>query len=138
VALCLPIALGCTPAATAPNPPANPNTAAVVPLGSATPSSAGPVEVDSTSDPPPNKLPPGQDRALAISIDAAGTTHLNGVKLSSDDELFHLSLEVVRKTGTDACVIRVEPKVPYSRVVQVLDVLRKAGVTNIALAPTTP
>ena len=71
------------------------------------------------------KLPP------TIWIDPAGALHFNDRTVVPEELL--LELTVLARKGERAAIIQGDAQVSYERVVQAMDVCRKAGLTAIRL-----
>jgi len=68
-----------------------------------------------------------------IDITAAGDVRANG-KPVTDAELATEIKALVAKAKDTTVEIRADAKVPHGRVVQVMDIVRQAGITKIAIA----
>lgn len=88
----------------------------------------------------PLELPVASDNAIAagsalhLVIDQEGKVHLNGL-LASDDEIAAAAAKAAAKgEGATDVVILADRRLAYGRVIEVMDVLRSAGLTRLALA----
>ena len=100
-----------------------------VPVASV-PSAPTPTPTDSTR-PTPNPR-----SVFRIMLAADGSTLLDGEAIGSDDALLALAVAAEQKNTEFRAVITAEPSVTHARVIQLLDVLKRAGVAKIALAVT--
>ncbi len=73
---------------------------------------------------------------FSVELRANGELVVDGKKLPSADALLPLAKEAQAKTPDLRAVIRAESSVQHGRVMQSLDVLKRAGVTKIAFGVT--
>jgi len=69
---------------------------------------------------------------LVVTVDSDGRIYLDQAALSYDDfqAMFPAFVRTKRPTGV---YLRADGRVPYARVVQVLDVIRASGVQDVGL-----
>lgn len=68
---------------------------------------------------------------LAISLDARGTIYLDGATITEPDLVRRLP-EIKRLKPDVRAVIAADGGVPYRRVMQLMDLCRRAGITHLA------
>lgn len=68
---------------------------------------------------------------VGIQLFADGRTVVNGVPVASDSVMVDAALEVVRRARGTRAVIQADGTVPHSRVIDVLDRLRGAGIVKV-------
>lgn len=79
---------------------------------------------------------PETDKDLTITISAAGELYIDGKKLDDSAVQTHL-LSEGQKNKEARVLVKGDRSVPYSRVMDVMDMARQAGLTRITL-PTDP
>jgi biopolymer transport protein ExbD len=84
------------------------------------------------------KAASGKEVQMVFSVElrANGDLVVDGKKLPTTDALLPLAKEAQAKTPELRAVIRAESTVQHGRVMQSLDVLKRAGVTKIAFGVT--
>jgi biopolymer transport protein ExbD/biopolymer transport protein TolR len=70
--------------------------------------------------------------ALVVSVTRDGRIYSDGVNLSLDDFRRNFA-SIARRSGTNGVYLRADQGVNYGRVVEVLAIMRGAGVGNIGL-----
>jgi biopolymer transport protein ExbD len=89
---------------------------------------------------PPTRQPntePSSDqeaKALEIKIDEMGQLHVDGMDVMNDDELRRIIENRVGDAASEATAsVRAHPNAKHADVVRVVDLLKKAGVSNVTL-----
>jgi biopolymer transport protein ExbD len=84
------------------------------------------------------KAASGKEVQMVFSVElrSNGELVVDGKKLPNADALLPLAKEAQSKTPDLRAVIRAESSVQHGRVMQALDVLKRAGVTKIAFGVT--
>lgn len=77
------------------------------------------------------RFPPANDHTVAIHLRDDGTC-LDELVVDTEVALARAARAAADRGVSDAALY-VEPEVSYARVVQVMDVLREAGITNLVL-----
>lgn len=78
-------------------------------------------------------------RAVAhVELRADGTTWLNGLVMRDDSALTEAVRADVRKEPHVVAEIVADPAVPYARVIHAIDLLRVAGISDVALGSLVP
>lgn len=79
-------------------------------------------------------------QVFAVELAADGKTRVDSEIVPSDEDVSRLAQAAKAKTPDLRAVIRADKKVEHGRVIHVLDLLNRAGVSKIAFAvtPTTP
>lgn len=82
------------------------------------------------------KAASGEDVQTIFSVElgADGTTRVDSKQVSNDDAVSALAKEAKGKNADIRAVIRADVKVEHGRVIHVLDLLKRAGVSKIAFA----
>ncbi|MCS7214255.1 MAG: biopolymer transporter ExbD [Candidatus Calescibacterium sp.] len=70
------------------------------------------------------------DETPTISISEKGTIKINGMVISSLDELEKILSNMKRKD----VIIEADKRVDYGRIIEVMDIIRKSGIEKIGLA----
>lgn len=73
----------------------------------------------------------GIQEVFSIVLSAEGRTQVNGVTLTSDDEILRLARAARAANSEVRAVIKADGAVFHRRVMHVLDLLREAGVAKI-------
>jgi len=71
--------------------------------------------------------------APVVTVAADGTAYWQGKSLA-DDELLGKLRSVLAKDPVGTVILRADRKTPHGRVVQVLDIIRRAGAKRVAIA----
>lgn len=71
--------------------------------------------------------------AAIVSIDSKGDVYLGNSRVGLD-ELSDKLTELVRRDPSTSAVIKAEGSLPYSRVIEVLDVVETSGITKLGMA----
>jgi biopolymer transport protein ExbD len=71
--------------------------------------------------------------AAIVSIDSKGDVYL-GTSLVTLEELGEKLTELMRRDPSTSAVIKAEGALPYSRVIEVLDVVEMSGITKLGMA----
>jgi biopolymer transport protein TolR len=71
---------------------------------------------------------------FAVGIPADGSTVVNGVRVRDDAELAGRAAAALASDRDLRAVIQADGTVPHQRVIHVLDVLRRSGMTKVAFA----
>ena len=74
----------------------------------------------------------GQDTSMVVTVDKDGKVHLENrvIKL---DELQQKLVEAMQKQAEQSVYLRADKGVPYGKVVEVMAVLRNAGVKKLGM-----
>lgn len=84
----------------------------------------------------PKASPSELDRPDMIVKIAGDKIYLNDDPV--DTARLKSTLELVRKTAPDSVIsVQADKKIPYERVIEVLDIIRLSGISNVALATDT-
>ncbi|MFO0552221.1 MAG: biopolymer transporter ExbD [Polyangiaceae bacterium] len=108
---------------------------------STTTSSSEPwVAVSSAPAPPapPRSADPLAKASLVVDIDRAGKLKVNGRALAADAELEALARAAIATNPAIAATLRSDPNVPHSRIIEVIDALRTAGIREFNFAVDAP
>ena len=71
---------------------------------------------------------------LNVVVAAGGAVTIDGRPVKTDDELADRAHEAVRKSPDARAVIAADRRVPYGRVIAVMDALKRGGVAKISFA----
>lgn len=77
--------------------------------------------------------PPGEQRSVVISLAKEGTLFLDKTPLTLAQLRTHFHTQKAQGVSV-ALVIRADQEVPHGRVVEVMDIARSEGITNLAIA----
>ncbi len=86
-----------------------------------------PPDLDDEPEPPPVHT------EIAVNIRKDGSLVIAG-KSVTDDQLVELVTRAAKRDKRTPVILRADPKVPYRRVIEILDACRKAGVKNVSFA----
>jgi len=76
---------------------------------------------------------------LAVAMDAAGRTMVNGLPITDDKEIFEAAKKALATTPSVKAVVVADPSVTYGRVIAVIDRVRMAGIAKLAFGvPSSP
>jgi biopolymer transport protein TolR len=82
-------------------------------------------------------LPLDREDPLVVSVSRDGIVYLAETPIHPT-QLVERLLPMIEARGSDQVFLRADEEVPYGRVVEVLDVLRRGGVTNIGMVTQLP
>jgi biopolymer transport protein ExbD len=138
VPVALSLAFGCAPAKPVEPPPAQSPAVHVAPATDPTPEPDAEPESE-PARPTLLELPKASggmevQAAYGVEIDASGNLYFAGRRVANDRELVRLVREAREGNPDLRVVIRADRSVTYGRVVTVLDLVKQAGVTQIAFA----
>ena len=68
---------------------------------------------------------------IGIQLFSDGRTVVNGVPVATSGVMVDAALEIVRRSRSARAVIQADGSVPHSRVIDVLDRLRAAGIVKV-------
>ncbi len=71
---------------------------------------------------------------FSVELGADGKTVVDSKAVPSDEDIGRLAKDAKAKNKDLRCVIRADKKVEHGRVIHVLDLLRRSGVSKIAFA----
>jgi len=86
-----------------------------------------PPDLDEEPEPPPVRT------EIAIDIRKDGSLVVAG-KILTDEQLAEMLKRAAKRDKRTPVILRADPKVPYRRVIEMLDVCRKAGMTHVSFA----
>ena len=72
--------------------------------------------------------------AMHLSVDREGRVHWNGTMVSDEQLSEKAAAQAAGRRGETDVVILADRQLAYGRVIEVMDVLRHAGLTRLALA----
>jgi biopolymer transport protein ExbD len=73
---------------------------------------------------------------FSVVLAANGETLVDGKKVGSDDEIFPMAREALKKHPELRAVIKADAAVSHGRVIHVLDMLKQGGISKIAFGVT--
>jgi biopolymer transport protein ExbD len=71
--------------------------------------------------------------AAIVSIDSKGDVYLGNSRVTLD-ELGEKLTELIRRDPSTSAVVKAEGSLPYSTVIEVLDVVETSGITKLGMA----
>jgi len=75
---------------------------------------------------------------FSVIVPVIGATLVNGAPAGDDGEFIRVAEEASRKDQDVRAVINADGAVPHRKVIHILDLLKRGGISRVAFGATTP